>query len=218
MKSFTYSDYIKCIHTLRLNAVFKLAEENIKYNSSTEEIEDEQMIKKILKNRREMSSFINNFLNPKEKIKYADLIEFDNTYISRKYKVNKDKLIYKLKDEETFFLVEEVSKLDNIVLYEILNYCISLMQEWSLKNKIKKENNYPIIVPIIIYTGIEKINVKKDNKIGDYIFKNYKINLNYNLININKIPIADLMKINTEFSNIMLKQKFKNKKDSIKLK
>ena len=49
-----------------------------------------------------------------------------------------------------FFLLEEVSNLDNIVLYEILNYCISIMQEWNLKNKIKKGSNYPIIIPIIV--------------------------------------------------------------------
>ena len=31
MKSFTYYDYIKYIHTLRLNAIFRLAEEGNEY-------------------------------------------------------------------------------------------------------------------------------------------------------------------------------------------
>lgn len=218
MNSFIYRDYIKCIHTLRLNAVFKLAEESERYDFKDKEEKNEQRIKEVLVNDKEMTKLINNFLDLKEKIKYGSLERFDGRYIMKKYKMHQEKLIYKLKYKETYFLVEEVSKLDNIVLYEILNYCISIMQEWNLKNKIKQESNYPIIIPIIIYMGSEKLNVRniENNKnMGDYIFKNYKINLKYNLIDINKIPINVLMKINTNFSNIMLMQKFKNKKDRI---
>ena len=32
LEVFSYNDYIKCIHTLRLNAVFRLAEEGTEYN------------------------------------------------------------------------------------------------------------------------------------------------------------------------------------------
>ena len=32
MNIFTYEDYIKCIHTLRLNSVFQLAEDEAEYN------------------------------------------------------------------------------------------------------------------------------------------------------------------------------------------
>lgn len=218
MNSFTYRDYIKCIHTLRLNAVFKLAEENQKYDLNDLKQNEKQKIKEILMNDKEMVKFINSFLDLKEKIKYGSLERFEDNHIMKKYKIHKENLIYKLKGKEMFFLLEEVSNLDNIVLYEILNYCISIMQEWNLKNKIRKESNYPIIIPIIVYTGSKKINVKnieKSKSIGDYLFKNYKINLKYNLIDINKIPINVLMKINTNFSNIMLMQKFKNKKDRI---
>ena len=32
LKTFTYNQYIKCIHTFRLNAVMQLAEESAQYN------------------------------------------------------------------------------------------------------------------------------------------------------------------------------------------
>ena len=104
MKAFTYRDYIKCIHTLRLNAVFKLAEESAKYNLKEENKTNKQMITSVLKRHtRELANLINDFLDTKQKIKYKDLIKYDDNYISRKYKIDKTKLIYKLKDKETFF-------------------------------------------------------------------------------------------------------------------
>ena len=218
MKVFTYKDYIRCIHTLRLNAVFKLAEKSNKY-TFTKEKEYEKIIKKVLEeDAKEMECFINNFLEPKKKINYKNLIKYNNGYIHKKYMLDEKVLVYKLKNEEIFFLVEEVEKLDNIVLYEILNYCISIMQEWNLTNKkhLESKEPPPIIVPILIYTGIEKVRFEyseKNKKIGDYIFKNYNIKLNYNLINISKLPVKILIKISNCIGYAILLERAKNKKD-----
>ena len=46
MNVFTYKDYIKCIHTLRLNAAFKLAEESSKYRYTNDDSEDKKIKKK----------------------------------------------------------------------------------------------------------------------------------------------------------------------------
>lgn len=214
MNVFTYKDYIKCIHTLRLNAVFKLAEKSSKYGLSKENAEDKKIIKKILKDKNEMANFINEFLDNNEKIENKNLIRYDSKYISTRHKVDENKLIYKLKNKETFFIVDEVYELDNIVLYEILNYCIIIMQEWNITNKIRGESKYPLIAPIIIYAGTKKINnkcIQNKNQIGDYIFKNYNINLNYNLIDINKTSIEFLLKRNSLVAFGMILEKSKNK-------
>ncbi|MEE0865297.1 MAG: Rpn family recombination-promoting nuclease/putative transposase [Clostridia bacterium] len=214
MNVFTYKDYIKCIHTLRLNAVFKLAEESSKYRLSRENAEDKKMIKNILKDKNEMTNFINVFLESKEKIENKNLIRYDSKYISNRHKVDENKLIYKLKNKDTFFILEEVYELDNIVLYEILNYCISIMQEWNITNKIRGENKYPVIVPIIIYAGTKRINnkcIQNKNQIGDFIFKNYNINLNYTLIDINKLSIEFLLKRNNPVAFGMILEKSKDK-------
>ena len=214
MNVFTYKDYIKCIHTLRLNAVFKLAEESSKYRLSRENAEDKKIIKNILKDKNEMTNFINVFLESKEKIENKNLIRYDSKYISNRHKVDENKLIYKLKNKDTFFILEEVYELDNIVLYEILNYCISIMQEWNITNKIRGENKYPVIVPIIIYAGTKRINnkcIQNKNQIGYFIFKNYNINLNYTLIDINKLSIEFLLKRNNPVAFGMILEKSKDK-------
>lgn len=220
MKVFTYKDYIRCIHTLRLNEAFKLAEESSKYVLNQEKIEKEKkkILKNMLKDKRKMAIFINDFLETNEKIESKNLIKYDNNYISKKYKIDERKLIYKLKNKEFFYLVEEVEELDNIVLYEILNYCISIMQEWNITNKIRGENKYPVIVPIIIYTGKKKINLRNKKQIKqmeDYIFKNYNLGLNYNLIDINKISISFLQHKSSVITYVMLQEKLKNEKASI---
>lgn len=214
MNVFTYKDYIKCIHTLRLNAAFKLAEESSKYKLPKDNVEDKKIIKKIMQDKNEMANFINEFLESREKIENKNLIRFDSKYISTRHKVDDDKLIYKLKNKDTIFIVDEVYEFDNIVLYEILNYCISIMQEWNITNKIRGESKYPVIVPIIIYAGTKKINnksIQNKKQIGDYIFNNYNINLNYNLIDINKTSIEFLLKCNNLVAFGMILEKSKDK-------
>lgn len=214
MNVFTYKDYIKCIHTLRLNAALKLAENSSKYGFTKENIEDKKIVKNILKDPKELSILINEFLDIHEKIQTKNLLKYDTNYICNKYKIDESKLIYKLKNKEIFFIVDEIFELDNIVLYEILNYCINIMQEWNISNKIRGENKYPVIVPIIIYAGTKKVNnkcIQNKNQIGDYIFRNYNISLNYNLIDINKISIDYLLKKTSLVTYGMVLQKSKDK-------
>ena len=51
MKIFSYYDYIKCIHTLRLNAVLQLSEEGTKYQleRKTTKNKHDKLVKNILK-------------------------------------------------------------------------------------------------------------------------------------------------------------------------
>ena len=109
-----------------------------------------------------MAQFINGFLEPNEKIESKNLVKYTNSYINKKFKVKEADLVYKLKNKEIFFLVEHQSSIDNSMPYRILNYCIDIMQEWSRTRKIKRETKYPIIVPIIIYTGNEKWKIPKN--------------------------------------------------------
>ena len=56
MKVFTYKNYIKCIHTLRLNAIFQLAEENANYNIFAKINSKTQQTKQISNNLDKMIS------------------------------------------------------------------------------------------------------------------------------------------------------------------
>ena len=220
MKTFTYKDYIKCIHTLRLNAVLQLAEEGTNYKIQQNKIKNrhDKLVKNILTDEKEMAKFINDFLEPNKRVESHNLVKYTNSYITKKYKTKEADLVYKLKNKEIFFLVEHQSTIDNTMPYRILNYCIDIMQEWSKTNKIGRETRYPIVVPIIIYTGDEKWKIPKNFKekqIGDYVFENYKINLEYNLIEINKMSTKFLLEKRSMFGYGMIIEK---SKDSTELK
>lgn len=215
MKTFTYYDYIKCIHTLRLNAVLQLAEEGTEYKIRQKNRQD-KLVKKILKDEKEMARFINEFLKPNQKVESKNLIKYPHHYRSKKYKIKEVDFIYQLKNKEIFFLVEHQSSLDPNTPYRMLNYCIDIMQEWSRSRKIKKETQYPIIVPIIIYTGGEKWKIPKNLKekqIGDYVFENYKISLAYNLIEINKLSTKFLLQKRSMFGYGIIIEKSRNSQE-----
>ena len=218
LKIFSYNEYIKCIHTLRLNAVLQLAEENAKYNIEKGQVNNyyDKLIKNILKDKEEVAKFINEFMDVKEKINSDCLLKYTNSYINRKYKSKKSNIVYKLKNREIYFLIEHQSSVDTSMPYRILNYCIDIIQEWCKDHKNRKINKYPIIVPIVIYTGNKtwKVPVNfKDKQIGTLVFERYKINLEYNLIDVNKLTDEKLLKENSMLGCAMLIEKSKNKEE-----
>lgn len=221
MKVFTYHDYIEVIHTLRLNAVLQLAEESTNYklieNEDHNKMHD-KLVKSILKNKTEIVKFINQFISEKQNIKIDDIVKFTNSYVTKRYKSKEADLVYKLKNQDIFFLIEHQSTVDSRMPYRILNYCIDIMYEWCKGQKLKKIKEYPIIVPIVIYTGDRKWKIPqnfKDKQISTSVFENYKINLQYNLVEINRLSDEYLLSLNSMFGYSMLIEKSKDKKDLI---
>ena len=187
MKSFTYFDYIKCIHTLRLNAVFKIAEGGEKYNLTKEK--EKKILKEKIINNHKIAELINKFLEPRENIEKENLIRcFDNK--KHKFSTKKPDYIFFYTKQNLIFIIEEENEINDRVKYKMLNYCIDYMQECNRKMKEEKEKRYLMIIPIVIYTGKErvKLNDRKDRRknISEYIFENYDIDFDYNLIDINK--------------------------------
>lgn len=215
MKVFTYNQYIKCIHAFRLNAVMQLAEESTEYKleQPDKNYSHDRLIKNILQDKKEATKFINQFVEPREEIKEEDLIRYTNSYITKKYKSKEADLVYKLKSKEVFFLIEHQRAIDNNMPYRILNYCLDIMQEWSKNKKIGRNTSYPIIVPIIIYTGNQKWKMAKNFKerqISEYVFERYKIDLEYNFVDINKLSKRFLLEKDTMFGYAMFIEKAEN--------
>lgn len=213
MEVFTYSDYLKTIHTLRLNAVFKIAEDETNYaiEKNKENLKKEFLNKKIkemiLDKKSEVKNIINEFL--KLKIKEQELIKYNNKYLNKKYEKLNNAVIYKLKDKKVYFIIQFQPIINNNILYNLLNYCVDTMYYSINVNNCKNERKYPIIVPIIIYNGIDEWKISNDLsqlQISDYIFKNYKIKFKYNLIEINKYSKNDLILKNTLFTHFMALQ------------
>ncbi len=217
MRVFTYSQYIKCIHTLRLNAILQLAEESEEYHLEGEnkKYSHDKLIKNILKDEEEARKLINYFIRPKKEIEKGELVRYTNSYITKKYKSKEADLVYKLKEKEIFFLIEHQSTIDRTMPFRILNYCIDIIQEWS---RNKKSSRYPIVVPIVVYTGDRNWKIPnnfREKQISSYVFEKYKIDLEYNLVDINKISKQILLVQNTMFAYILLIEKSQNKKELI---
>ena len=224
MKIFTYYDYIKGIHSVRRNFVSGLAEESTKYNliltkdDKKENKPHDKLIKEILKDKKELVNLVNKFLKPKEKITEEEIEKYTNSYINKKYKSKEADIVYKMKDKDVYFLIEHQSTIDYNMPYRILNYCIDIVNEWKKEQK-NKQSKYPIIVPIVVYTGQIKWNVPrnyKDQQIKTTTFDQYRIDLEYNLIDVNLYNIKDLLEKETMFSYALIMEKSKDKESFVR--
>lgn len=221
LEVFTYKDYIACIHTLRLKSVQNLAEENEKYNLEINTQKKKlnniynEMIKEILKNKKEIVKIVNDFVGVNKKIKGKDLEKCFN----RKYNLDGN-VVYKLKNKEIFFLIRHQKEIDNNVLYKMLNFCVEIIYDWNISVKIKNGIKYPIVVPVIIYTGMKLWNITcdfSDIQVNDYRFKGCIIDFKYNLVDINKISIETFIQKNTLFSYVMALGKARNHEQFMKI-
>lgn len=212
LEVFTYNDYITCIHTLHLNSASKLEEKDEEYNleiNTEKEIKNNiinEIIKKMLENKDEIANIVNYFIGSKKQIKGNDIEKYNIGLSARKYNLENENIIYKQKEKNIFYLIKHQQKLDRKMLYKMLNSCVDIIYSWNMQVRIKRKVIYPIIVPIIIYTGIKKWNVSnvfKEVQLSDYRFENCKVNFKYNLIDVNKLYVKNLIQKNSLFSYSM---------------
>ena len=99
--------------------------------------------------------------------------------------------------------------------HRILEYCMELMKEIKKKQNGGNGSN-PLIIPIVIYTGLDKWTVTtnfSDTQKVEEKYKKYAINLKYKLIDINCYSREELTNKNTKMANMMLLEKCRNKEE-----
>ena len=90
------------------------------------------------------------------------------------------------------------------------------MQEWIKAKKTGKETQYPIVIPIVLYTGRNKWSVVTnfaDTQIKETTYGSNYIHLSYNLIDINKYSEQYLLKKDSIFAYCMLIEKANDTKE-----
>ena len=101
MNYFTYRNYIKNIHTLKLNNILKVAEEEEGY--SKEKFADahsyKSIIEIILKDKVEVAKFLSDYLKAEEKITSEEIEEYTEI-------VNSKNIIYKSKKTDIYFVIQ----------------------------------------------------------------------------------------------------------------
>jgi len=209
LKVFTYADYLRYKEIYFVN---KLEEKTEQYSYEINKKYD-KLMKKIL-TKKEVSKLLKRYINIE--VSEKELEEYENSYITKNYKERESDIVYKQKNKEIYFLIEHQSSIDYNMPFRILEYSIEIIRE-VINNKNKtKELKYPQIVPIVIYTGHKKWDVKeKISQIQEEI-KGYSTELfKYNLIDINKYTKEELLKENTMFSKIAILEKSRTSKEMI---
>ena len=219
IKYITYEDYI------REKGIIKLEEESKEYELEYPEKEiynkkriqkidkvHDKMIKKILGIKSEMADFLNQFLELKETIKEEKLEECPTEFITKNYKEKHSDIIYRLKDEPIYFLIEHQSTEDKNMIERIYMYVEEIMKKGIEQGK------YPIVVPIVIYTGKSIWNTETtlgEKQYNTELYKEYKNNLKYNLIEAKNYTYRELLEKKTLFASFMIIEKCKTKEQLI---
>ena len=118
--------------------------------------EHDKIMKKILSNKKEATKFINKTVNLKNKITPESIESYNKEYITDSLEIRQADVIYKIKNNNIFFLIEHQSKVDYSIPYRILEYKTEILRYNVDKEKMKqKDYKMPLIIAIVIYTGKE---------------------------------------------------------------
>ena len=195
MKYITYQQYKKYLKNKNImslkeeEVVYHIAEDKVYCENIVKEIDKkhDKMFRKILSRKNEMVNFLNGFLDLEEKIEETQIIPCPTDFITKFYQSRQSDILYRLKDKPVYYLIEHQSTMDQEMLLRIWDYVGEIIKKETIKQNTnsKKDSIYPIVIPIVIYTGFQKWNLPTNFAEKQYESKKYKkhaINLAYNLI------------------------------------
>lgn len=186
--------------------------QNTRYHPKTiEEIDEKhnEMFCNILSRKKEMVNFLNDFLLLNKKIKQEEIILCDTDLITKQYQEKSSELIYKWKQKPVYFLVKHQSRMDPDMPFKIGEAVGRIMRKESIVEKtyLRKDKVYPVVVPIVIYTGFQEGKVKTNFVRNQYRLQNdkhYEIDLEYNLIARQDYTVEELLEKKTLFSKWLI--------------
>jgi len=222
LKFITKLDYLK--YRRKHPKIMMLAEEGEEYKIPTEEErkygqetlekidkKHDKMVKVIFSQKREVATFINQFINLEEKIKAEQLQSCQNEFITWQYKGKQVDIVYRLKEKPVYFLIEHQSTVNQKMVEKIGSYIEQIMeiQEWN-------NEKLPIVVSIVIYTGFQKWTAKtklSEKQYAEEAYKEYQNNLWYNLVAVQDYTFEELLKTNTLFTSFLIMEKCETKEE-----
>lgn len=201
---------------------FKLivCEEKESYPKNNKEVienKHDKLFKDLFNDKEEVKKFLKYYI--RFDIENREIERCNNSYVSSKYKSYEADIVYKVKNENIFFLIEHQSTIDERMPYRILNYCFEIFKEEIDINKARnKQYQYPLIIPMVLYTGEKKWQVERSFSAKIKYSNNEEkyIEMKYELIDINNYEDDELLKNNTAISYAMLIEKSKGKETLIK--
>lgn len=214
MNKFTYQDYLTYTEEQYGTCMMVCEEETPYYIENIHQYKDKGY-KIVLSDKEEAVQFINQVFqleNSSNSLKKEDIEQYNSSFITKDFKSKESDIVYKKKQEDIFFLIEQQSKIDYSMPYRILNYCIEIMRKAVDKQKLgRKDYKLPVVYAIVLYTGSQKWNAKtffeecqaKQKGIQNYTFTKYT------LVDINHYTEEELWRQNNFLSKMLLLEKAK---------
>ena len=214
MLKITYKEYLKYEELYEKTEIkkqnFCVAEESEEYIFDKNN-EHDKVFRDVLSIKEEALELINKALKPKKEIK-EEIELYNNRFITSKYKERESDIIYKVKNKNIFFLIEHQSTIDYSMVYRMMEYSIEIMRLiiQGKENK-SKTYKYPLIIPIIIYTGDKEWDAKLSMKEIKEHVEWYEEKEEISLVDVNKYTKEELLEENNILSKVMILEKSKNK-------
>ena len=183
-----------------------------KINAKKINNEHDKIFRTVLDKKADVAKFLNKFL--KLNIDADELEKYNSSYIDKKFKNKEADIVYRLKDQNIFILIEHQTKIDDDMSHRLLDYSNEIMRS-ALEDK--KYKNRPFVIPIVLYTGKRKWNIENDAKEKKNLYKEIKlIDGAFNLIDINDFSEEELLEDDIFITKMMLVEKCKDETEIIK--
>lgn len=186
MKYFSYNDFMDYKENKKINKIKYIQENEEKYNTKNGTIKNKHEIINILSEKGEMKTFLKEFLNLYEITK---INHYENVNLNKEQNI-----VYKSQDKQLYIFVKVLDEIDNNISYKMFEEALEIIKNWDEKEK-NKNLRYPIVIPIVVYTGKIKWKIfeeKQNNKVNYITYKENSIDFSYNIIKINELNINDI--------------------------
>lgn len=213
MLYFSYNDFIDCTENGEIDKIIKVEERIAKYEIRNGKRIVHNYKNQIIENLREkiqFKIFLKEFFNLSEIGDFENII-YCNNIKSISDKQNNNNVICKIEGKEIFIFIKVIDSIDSNISYKMFEHSLNIIKKWNMEEKIESKR-YPIVIPIVIYTGKEiwkNSNSRTYNKINYITYEDNKINFSYNMMNINDLEIYDLKSMKSKVAKELIKLKNK---------
>ncbi len=173
--------------------------------------EHDKIFRTVLDKKTDVSKFLNKFLGLN--IKAEELEKYNSSYIDKKFKNKEADVVYRLKNQNMFLLIEHQTKIDKRMPIRLHEYSTAIMDS-AIEDK--KYKTIPCVIPIVLYTGKRKWNIYNEPMENMQLFKEVNIiDGKFNLIDVNDFSEEELLNDDIFITKMMLVEKCKNETEII---
>ena len=218
MVKFTYNDFFAYDEIINKTQINNIREQSEKYYYKEEKNNINNMhnktFRKILDNKKEFKDFLNKILKLKNGINEENIEKYNSSFVSESFKNQEADIIYKIKGEEIFILLEHQTKIDYKMPLRILKYEMEIIRSRIIKN-INNKIVYPVVIPIVLYTGEKRWDASINFEVRNSELAKYRgiKEVRYNLVDINEYTKEELLKEKNILSKIMIIEKSKTSEE-----